>query len=53
MQPYGRKQDFAWASTSIRDQSIDLFNGQAVTRADDHGPILFRAASLYDQDAPK
>ncbi len=53
LQPYGRKQDFAWASTSIHDQSVDIFNGQAVTRPDDQGPILFRAANLYDQYAPK
>jgi hypothetical protein len=53
LQPFGRKQDFAWASTSIHDQTIDIFSGQAITRPDDQGPILFRAANLYDQYAPR
>jgi putative aldouronate transport system substrate-binding protein len=53
LQPYGRKQDFAWASTSLHDVSVDLFNGQASTREFDQGPILFRAANLYDQYRPK
>jgi putative aldouronate transport system substrate-binding protein len=51
--PYGRKQDYAWASTSIHDQSIDIFNGLAVTRPDDQGPILYNAANLYDQYRPR
>ena len=53
LQPAGRKQDFAWASTSIKDQDVDLFNGAAAPRPDDQGPILFQAANLYDQFRPK
>ena len=52
LQPYGRKQDFAWASTAISDVSIDLFNGTASTREDGQEPILFDAKQLYDRYQP-
>jgi putative aldouronate transport system substrate-binding protein len=51
--PYGRKSDMGWESTTLGDGNVEFSLGSAVVRDDDQGPILFRAANLYDQYRPK
>jgi putative aldouronate transport system substrate-binding protein len=50
--PYGRKDPYGWESTTLGDNRVDLFLGRASVRDDDQGPILYRAANLYDQYRP-
>jgi len=52
LSPYGRKEPYGWASTTIRDIRADLFLGKASGREHDQGPILYNAAELYGSYAP-
>lgn len=46
--PFGRKDPYGWASTTIRDQNARLFLGQSSGRPFAQEPILFAARELYN-----